>query len=1166
MRLLSLSFVCAATLAVGLAPATAGAATTQSQAQAKALDALKVSESTGALTVFKLSEPLAAGTVLTAAGRSGGPVATVSAARTRAQRLRAAGVAVVRAPRVAVVGDEPTWFFYEDQAPYQSYAHAGRVVLVGAETGEVTVTKVLQWPPVIAGRLPAFLRSADAYRDARYRAFDRPWSSSAAAPAAPAVLPAPGAPLEAAAARKQAADALAAEHSCAVRVSDTLGDFYDAASVDQSRARIGVLFNALSRLNPGFVSTRYRFATVRGGESLKSFIAKLLTKRGCKDLMLYVAGGGYVSGGQSVINVGTRVRRDGRVEQQTVTASALRAILREHPGVTFKIMLDAPYSGGFGTALRDAPNLLVFLSSASATQGSFTALPSVVDPQGRPVANSYNKAQLLEFSNRQLTGMYCFVDSPSEVATAVRAKADGTSKSFLAWMLARAFSLCSAGSVLATVEGAPKPVITLPGAGSGSPAAPAPTPVPAPAAPTPAAPGVTTPLPLDPDTPTLLAPAVTLTGGGLSYTENDPATVVDAGLAVADADSTSLSGATVSIATGFAAGQDVLELTGTAPSGIVSSYDAATGTLTLTGAASLADYQAALRDVAYRNTSDAPSAEPRSIRFVVTDTAAGTSVAVARDLTVSPVNDGPTADDDAYSVAADATLTVGAGTGVLANDSDLDGDTLSVDQVAGSGANVGTTYTTAGDAIVTVNANGSLTYDPNGKYDALTAGQTDTDTVTYRVSDGGLDDTATITFTITGVNDAPVAIDDGYSVGQSAVLTVPAATGVLDNDTDADGDTVTVDQVAGSGANVGTQVTTTGGGHATINADGSLTYNPNGQFDALGAGQTGTDTVTYRAADGQGGTGTATITITITGVNDAPVAVDDAYSVSQSTVLTVPAATGVLDNDSDADGETLTVDQVAGSGASVATSYTTTAGAIVTVNADGSLTYDPNGQFDALGAGQSDTDTVTYRASDGSLNDTATITFTINGANDAPVAVDDAYSVAQSTVRTVSAANGVLDNDTDGDGDTLTVDQVAGSAGNVGTAYTTVSGAIVTVNADGSLSYDPNGQFDDLGAAESATDTVTYRVSDGHGGTDTATITFTVNGADDAPNAVATTRTRPTRTRPSPSTPPPASWPTTPTLTATASRSTRSRAAARMSQPPTRRLAARMSRSTPTAR
>ncbi len=97
---------------------------------------------------------------------------------------------------------------------------------------------------------------------------------------------------------------------------------------------------------------------------------------------------------------------------------------------------------------------------------------------------------------------------------------------------------------------------------------------------------------------------------------------------------------------------------------------------------------------------------------------------------------------------------------MLANDNDLDGDTLSVDQVAGNGANVGTVVTTAGGAHVTINADGSLTYNPNGQFDALTAGQDATDTLTYRATDGGLDDTATITFTINGVNDTPDAVDD----------------------------------------------------------------------------------------------------------------------------------------------------------------------------------------------------------------------------------------------------------------------------------------------------------------------------------------------------------------------------------------------------------------------
>ncbi len=438
---------------------------------------------------------------------------------------------------------------------------------------------------------------------------------------------------------------------------------------------------------------------------------------------------------------------------------------------------------------------------------------------------------------------------------------------------------------------------------------------------------------------------------------------------------------------------------------------------------------------------------------------------------------------------------------MLANDDDLDGDALSVDQVAGSGANVGTSYTTAAGAHVTINANGSLTYDPNGQFDTLGAGQSDTDTVTYRATDGALNDTATITFTINGANDAPVAVDDTYSVGQNAVLTVSAANGVLDNDTDGDGDTLTVDQVAGSGANVGTAVTTTGGALVTINASGSLSYDPNGQFDHLGATESATDSVTYRAADGNGGTDAATITFTINGVNDVPNAVDDAYSVGEDSTLTVNAATGVLSNDTDLDGDALTIDQVAGSGANVGTSYTTAGGGHVTINANGSLTYDPNGQFDTLGAGQSDTDTVTYRATDGGLNDTATITFTITGVNDAPNAVDDAYSVGEDSTLTVNAATGVLSNDTDPErhaahrrpGRRQRRQRRQRRHGRQWRDRHRQRQRLLT--------YDPDGQFNDLGTGESATDTITYRVSDGSL-TDTATITLTITGVNDAPVAV----------------------------------------------------------------
>ena len=109
-----------------------------------------------------------------------------------------------------------------------------------------------------------------------------------------------------------------------------------------------------------------------------------------------------------------------------------------------------------------------------------------------------------------------------------------------------------------------------------------------------------------------------------------------------------------------------------------------------------------------------------------------------------------------------------------------------------------------------------------------------------------------------------------YSVGENATLSINAANGVLHNDSDVEGDTLAVTEVNGVGANVGTQITLGSGALLTLNADGSFDYDPNGQFESLAIGQTGTDTFTYTVSDGNGGTDTATVTVTIVGANDAP--------------------------------------------------------------------------------------------------------------------------------------------------------------------------------------------------------------------------------------------------------------------------------------------------------
>jgi hypothetical protein len=118
-------------------------------------------------------------------------------------------------------------------------------------------------------------------------------------------------------------------------------------------------------------------------------------------------------------------------------------------------------------------------------------------------------------------------------------------------------------------------------------------------------------------TPVNDAPVVTTTAGSLAYTENQSATAIDPGVTVSDVDSANLAGATVAVTAGFAAGQDVLGFAD--QNGITGSYNAATGLLTLTGSASVASYQTALRSVTYFNSSGSPSTAPRTVTFTVND-------------------------------------------------------------------------------------------------------------------------------------------------------------------------------------------------------------------------------------------------------------------------------------------------------------------------------------------------------------------------------------------------------------------------------------------------------------------------------------------------------------------------------------------------------------------
>jgi VCBS repeat-containing protein len=385
-------------------------------------------------------------------------------------------------------------------------------------------------------------------------------------------------------------------------------------------------------------------------------------------------------------------------------------------------------------------------------------------------------------------------------------------------------------------------------------------------------------------------------------------------------------------------------------------------------------------------------------------------------ITVSSVDDAPVAVDDARGTTKNTTLN---GVSVLGNDTDVDGDPLSASLVG----------TTASGALM-LNSDGTFTYTPNN-------GFVGTDTFTYEASDGTkVSNVATVTITVTNTNTAPVAVDDGSSTNEDTMLS-PGA-GVLANDTDVDGDPLTATLVTGPLH-----------GALVFAANGTFTYTPNANYN-------GPDSFTYKANDGAVDGNTATVSITVISIDDAPVAIDDAYPVAENGTLNIVAVQGVLANDTDVEGDPL-----------AAVLISDVAHGALTLNPDGSFTYVP--ALDYYGP-----DSFTYKANDGSLDSgTATVNLTVNHVNQAPVAVDDNYDATMDTTLVVSGP-GVLGNDTDADGDPLTAVLVAGP-----------SNGMVTLNPDGSFTYTPNSGY-------TGPDSFTYLASDGAAISNTATVALNV--------------------------------------------------------------------------
>ena len=394
-------------------------------------------------------------------------------------------------------------------------------------------------------------------------------------------------------------------------------------------------------------------------------------------------------------------------------------------------------------------------------------------------------------------------------------------------------------------------------------------------------------------------------------------------------------------------------------------------------------------------------------------------------------------------------------------DTDADSDTLVVSAVRVGSSEGSGTAGTLGQALtgtygqLTLNANGSYTYVANqDAADALDAGDTATDVFNYTVSDGnGGTDTATITITILGANDAPVAQNDEGVIVENGTLTVANgananlsgsydATGEhsgdvintsssLHSDSDLDDSaSLNITQIkenggsnsavsSGSSYNSGTSVTGTYG-TLTIGADGSYTYIANtAAAEALDAGDTANDVFHYTLSDGTA-TDTATITIKVLGANDAPVAQNDEGVIVENGTLTV--ANGANANLS--------------------------------------------GSYDATGEHSGDViNTSSSLHSDSDLDDSASLNIT--------------------QIKENGGSNSAVS---------------SGSSYNSGTSVTGTYGTL-TIGADGSYTYIANtAAAEALDAGDTANDVFHYTLSDGTA-TDTATITIKVLGANDAPVA-----------------------------------------------------------------
>ncbi|MFH4600430.1 tandem-95 repeat protein [Vibrio diabolicus] len=473
------------------------------------------------------------------------------------------------------------------------------------------------------------------------------------------------------------------------------------------------------------------------------------------------------------------------------------------------------------------------------------------------------------------------------------------------------------------------------------------------------------------------------------------------------------------------------------------------------------------------------------------------------NLDIKPVNDAPIATNDAIQTDEDSQVVID----VLANDSDIEGDDLSITSASVSEK----------QGIVEI-VDGKLVFTPAENFNGNA-------TISYTISDGELEDEAQVSVTVNSVNDAPIALNDATITEEDTSVTID----VLPNDTDIDGDTLSIESAS----------VPSDQGQVEI-IDGKLVFTPTENFN-------GDAEITYTVTDGSL-TDQATVTVTVNAVNDTPVVesnsadqtlaedftpytidlntafsdVDNVdgeltFSVSGNSNIQVAIVNGIATFTPTADwngSEILTFTATDPSGESVSQTVNFTvapvadivadsatvvedtptiikvlgndtfkgddkvvsldshngpANGTVSVNPDGSVTYTPNDNYHG-------TDSFTYIVTSGGVSESTTVEVNVTPVNDAPVAKDDTAMTDEDTPVTID----VLPNDTDVDGDKLSIQSAS---------VLEAQGKVEIV--EGKLVFTPAENFN--GDAE-----ITYTITDGSL-TDQATVNVTVNAVNDTP-------------------------------------------------------------------